>query len=179
MNGRTFQGGSTAAGRSFAIVASTFNEGIVRNLVDGARQTLEAADARVDLAWCPGAVELPLVAQKLAQSGLYDGIVALGCVVRGGTPHFEYVCRVAADGVLRVMLDTGIPVAFGVLTADDMQQAIDRSAPVDGGAGGKATAEKVKELGTMPDGNQNKGIEAAEAAIEMVGLLGSIALGSG
>jgi 6,7-dimethyl-8-ribityllumazine synthase len=149
--GLEFQGGPEAAGRRFAIVASSFNDYIVKSLVEGAQRALHGAGVResdLDLAWCPGAVELPLVAKKLADSGRYDGLVALGCVIRGGTPHFDYVCSIAADGITRAALDSGIPIAFGVLTCDSMEQAIERAGPDTG----------------------NKGCEAADAAIEMVNL---------
>jgi 6,7-dimethyl-8-ribityllumazine synthase len=153
--GTEFRGGREVDGRRFAIVAASFNEYIVKSLVEGAQRSLSGAgvrDADVDLAWCPGAVELPLVAKKLADSGRYHGVVALGCVVRGGTPHFDYVCSIAADGITRAALDSGIPIAFGVLTCDSMEQAIERAGPSTG----------------------NKGCEAAEAAIEMVSLLAAI-----
>ena len=150
-----FLGSQEVEGRRFAIVASSFNEFIVRPLVEGAQRTFDALGLpaeNLDLAWCPGAVELPLVAKKLADSGRYDGIVALGCVLRGGTPHFDYVCSIVADGITRASLDSGLPIAFGVLTVDTMEQAIERSGPNTG----------------------NKGSEAAEAAVEMVSLLASI-----
>jgi 6,7-dimethyl-8-ribityllumazine synthase len=150
-----FLGSQEVEGRRFAIVASSFNEFIVRPLVEGAQRTFDALGLPaedLDLAWCPGAVELPLVAKKLADSGRYDGIVALGCVLRGGTPHFDYVCSIVADGIARASLDSGLPIAFGVLTVDTMEQAIERSGPNTG----------------------NKGSEAAEAAVEMVSLLASI-----
>jgi len=153
--GLEFNGSHDVAGRRFAIVAATFNEFIVKSLVEGAQRTLAEVglpDSDLDLAWCPGAVELPLVAKRLAESGRYDGVVALGCVIRGGTPHFEYVSSIAADGITRASLDSGVPIAFGVLTVDTMEQAIERSGPSTG----------------------NKGCEAAEAAIEMVSLLASI-----
>jgi 6,7-dimethyl-8-ribityllumazine synthase len=152
---REFLGSQEVEGRRFAIVASSFNEFIVRPLVEGAQRTFDALGLpaeNLDLAWCPGAVELPLVAKKLADSGRYDGIVALGCVLRGGTPHFDYVCSIVADGITRASLDSGLPIAFGVLTVDTMEQAIERSGPNTG----------------------NKGSEAAEAAVEMVSLLASI-----
>lgn len=150
-------------GRRFAVVASRFNGGVVRNLVAGATGRLQEAGADVDVAWCPGAVELPLLAQTLAETSRYSGIVAIGCVIRGGTPHFEYVCSIAADGLTRVSLDSGVPIAFGVLTCDTLAQAESRSAPV---AGGSAEAVKRGEAEVS-----NKGIEAAEAALEMASLL--------
>lgn len=149
------RGDQDPRGRRFAIAASSFNEFIVNSLVEGAKRSLAAAgvdDSQLDVAWCPGAVELPLVAKKLAETGRYAGIVALGAVIRGGTPHFDYVCSIAADGLTRVSLDSGVPVSFGVLTVDTMEQAIERT--------GESTG--------------NKGCEAAEATLEMASLLAVI-----
>lgn len=153
--GKIFEGDRNAGGKRFAIAAGRFNEFIVNPLVTGAQSTLDAAGGTVDVAWAPGAVELPLVAQALAKSGRYDAVVVIGCVIRGGTPHFEYVSGMAANGVLRGSMETGVPISFGVLTVDTIEQAIQR-------AGTK--------LG-------NKGVEAAEAAIEMVTLLPKIQAG--
>ena len=136
----------------FAIVASRFNEMITRRLLGGAQAAFAengvTADS-VDVAWCPGAFEIPLVAQTMAESGRYAAVICLGAVIRGGTPHFEYVSGGATDGIRQVMLDTGVPVLFGVLTVDTIEQAIERA--------GK-------------DAN-NKGAEVALGAIEMVNLL--------
>jgi 6,7-dimethyl-8-ribityllumazine synthase len=162
---RTLEPAAGAAGRRFVIAASRFNESVVRNLVDGAVRTFEEAGATVDIAWCPGAVELPLTAQELAATGRYDGVVAMGCVIRGQTPHFDYVCDMAAAGVLEASLSTRVPIAFGVLTCDTLEDAEYRSAPL---AGGHDAAEAGK-LGQL--GPTNKGVEAAESAIDMVNLL--------
>ena len=158
--GMHFHGTRNAEGRRFAIVAASFNEFIVKPLVEGATRSILGAGVSeddLDIAWCPGAVELPLVAQKLADTGRYDAVVAIGCVIRGGTAHFEYVSGMAANGIARASLDTGVPISFGVLTVESIEQAIER-------AGTK--------LG-------NKGCEAAEAAIEMVTLLASIEAAQG
>ena len=136
----------------FAIVAARFNDFIVEPLIRGAVDTLNrhgADDKQIEIVRVPGAFELPLIAKKLAQSGKYHAIIALGAVIRGGTPHFEYVCNECASGLSRVALDTGVPVAFGVLTTDNVEQATDR-------AGGKAG---------------NKGADAATVALEMANLL--------
>lgn len=133
----------------FAIVWSRFNRPIVSRLLEGASDCLTehgVPAASVHVAEVPGAWELCHAARQLARSGRYDAIVALGAVIRGGTPHFDYVCDAATQGLLRVMLDTGVPIAFGVLTTDDEQQAADRA----GGSHG------------------NKGRDAALTAIEMV-----------
>lgn len=146
------------AGR-IGLVAARFNELIVDPLVHGARDTLlrhgVAADA-ITLLRCPGAFELPLCCQQLLRRGGYAGIVALGCVIRGATAHFEHVCAAASNGLLRVSLDTGVPIAFGVLTVDTLDQAFER-------AGSKAG---------------NKGAEAALALLEQIDLLQSMSGGS-
>ena len=147
-----FEGTLDAPTSRFAIVASRFNLEIVDRLVVGAKEAFSkqgvAADA-VDLAWVPGAFELPLIAQKLAASNRYRAVVCLGAVIRGDTDHYDYVCLAATDGVLRAGLSTGVPILFGVLTCDTDEQALDR-------AGGKAG---------------NKGADVALAAIEMVNLI--------
>ena len=133
-----------------AIAVARFNRDITDGLLDGAQRTLEKAGAaNVDVVWVPGAFELPLVAQRLATGGDVDAVICIGAVVRGDTPHFEYVAGECAAGVARVALDTGIPVIFGVLTVETREQAFDRI----GGAEG------------------HKGEEAAATAIEMVALL--------
>ena len=148
---KTYGSSMDACGLRFAVVVARFNHLICEKLLEGcgaelARRGADADDIHV--AWVPGAFEIPLVARVLAASGRYDAIVALGAVIRGGTPHFDYVCSGVTDGVREVMRDTSVPVAFGVLTCDDADQALARA----GGAGG------------------NKGVEAALAAIEMARL---------
>ena len=140
-----------ASGLRFAIVVSRFNHLISSLLLDGCRAALlerGAKDDALDVAWVPGAFEIPQAARRLAMTGRYAAIVTLGSVIRGGTPHFDYVCLGVTDGVREVMRDTGVPVAFGVLTTDDVEQALERS-------GGEAG---------------NKGAEVACAAIEMARL---------
>jgi 6,7-dimethyl-8-ribityllumazine synthase len=144
-----------ADGKKFAIVAGRFNSFITEKLIDGAVDALKrhgVSDDAITLAWTPGAFEIPLVVQKMAASGKYDAVLALGCVIRGGTPHFDYVAGEAAKGVGQVTLQTGVPVLFGILTTDTIEQAIER-------AGTKAG---------------NKGVDAAMAAIEMVDLMGKL-----
>ncbi len=174
-----FEGHLGGAGLRFAVVASRFNEAIVGRLVEGALDGLRrhgvdgvgaggggggegggvggegrgvGGEGRVDVAWVPGAFELPLVAQKLAVSGQYDAVIALGAVIRGATGHYDFVAGQCAAGIQRVQLDTGVPVVFGVLTTDTIEQAVERS-------GAKAG---------------NKGFEAAAAAIEMANLMASL-----
>jgi 6,7-dimethyl-8-ribityllumazine synthase len=152
---QVFEGGLDGAGRRVAIAASRFNRLVTEQLVAGALEALRrhgVAEADVDLAWAPGSFELPLVAARLAATGRYAGVVALGAVVRGETPHFDHVATQAASGLAAVARTTSVPVAFGVLTTDTMEQALDR-------AGGKAG---------------NKGAEAALTVLEMAGLLEAI-----
>jgi len=151
----TFEGHLVAGDYKFGIVVSRFNEFISKNLLSGALDSLkrhEAADDNIDVAWVPGSFEIPLVAQKLAASGKYDAVICLGAVIRGSTPHFDYVAAEVSKGVARVGLETGVPVTFGIITADTLEQALDR-------AGAKAG---------------NKGWQAALNAIEMANLMSSI-----
>jgi 6,7-dimethyl-8-ribityllumazine synthase len=147
-----FEGNYIApAGTRFAIAAARFNELIVERLIDGALDALRrhgVAEGDILLAKCPGAFELPLLCQRLAGSGKVDAVIALGCVIRGATPHFDYVAGHAAKGCGQVAMSSGIPVVFGVLTTDSIEQAIER-------AGTKAG---------------NKGADAALGALEMVNL---------
>jgi 6,7-dimethyl-8-ribityllumazine synthase len=149
--GNTYEGKLLAEGLRFGIVASRFNEMIVRRLLGGAQDAIlrhGGSEEMIDVAWAPGAFELPLVAQRLAASGRYDAVICLGAVIRGATPHFEYVASEAAKGIAQVGLAAGLPVIYGVLTADTLEQAIER-------AGTKAG---------------NRGVDAAVAAIEMANL---------
>lgn len=152
---RTVIGELVGEGLKFALVAARFNEFITGKLVDGCLDGLKrhgVADEAVTLAWCPGAFEMPLVAQKLAGSGKYDAVICLGAVIRGQTPHFDYVAGQVARGVAQVNLESGVPTIFGVLTTDTIEQAIGRAGTKEG----------------------NKGFDAANAAIEMVNLLRKI-----
>ncbi len=150
MRVRTFEGSLDGRGLRVGVVASRFNEATTRLLVDGALDGLRRCGVEeVDVAWVPGAFEIPLVAARLARSGRYDAVVCVGAVVRGETPHFEYVAGHSAAGIARAALDSGVPVLYGVVTADDPQQAAER-------AGGKAG---------------NRGRDAALAAVEMATLL--------
>src|SRR5919197_6164932 len=149
---QTYEGSLDAAGVRVGIVVSRFNELITRPLLEGALDCLRrhgADDERLSVVWVPGAFEIPAVARRLACSGAFDAIVCLGAVIRGATPHFDHVANQAAAGVARAAYDSGVPVIFGVLTTDTIEQAIER-------AGTKAG---------------NKGSDAALAAIEMANLL--------
>ncbi|MFH1033914.1 MAG: 6,7-dimethyl-8-ribityllumazine synthase [Pseudomonadota bacterium] len=144
-----------AQGMKFALVVGRFNDFIGSKLMEGAVDTLKrhgAAEDDITVAWVPGSFEIPLAAQKLAQSGKYDAVITLGAVIRGATPHFDYVAAEVSKGVAQVGMQTGVPVIFGVLTTDTIEQAIER-------AGTKAG---------------NKGADCALAAMEMVDLLRKI-----
>ncbi len=146
-----YEGKIIAHDYRFGIVISRFNEFISGKLLSGALDAFHRHDVQkknIEIAWVPGALEIPLVAQKMAHGGKYDAVVCLGAVIRGATPHFEYVAAEAAKGVAKVALDTGLPIIFGIITSDTLEQAIER-------AGSKAG---------------NKGAEAAINAIEMADL---------
>ena len=150
--GTTYEGKLTGRGLRFALVVGRFNEFISTRLLEGALDNLrrhETAEDDIDVAWVPGAFEIPLVARRLAASGRYDAVVCLGAVIRGGTPHFDYVAAETTKGIAKASLDTGVPVVFGVLTTDSVEQAVER-------AGTKAG---------------NKGWAAATTALEMANLL--------
>ncbi|MBP3041388.1 6,7-dimethyl-8-ribityllumazine synthase [Bacillaceae bacterium Marseille-Q3522] len=151
---KTYEGTLVAKGLKFAIIAGRFNNFIGARLVEGALDALKrhgTEEEEVEIAWVPGAFEIPLTAKKMAQSKKYDAIICLGAVIRGATPHFDYVSNEVAKGIASVSLETEIPVIFGVLTTETIEQAIER-------AGTKAG---------------NKGYEAAVSAIEMANLLRS------
>lgn len=157
---KTFGASRSAAGLSFAVVVSRFNHPISLALLEGCVGELErrgAAPDAIHVAWVPGAYEIPFAARALAATGRYAAVVTLGVVIRGGTPHFEYVCRAATDGVREAARDTGVPVLFGVLTTDDTEQALARAGGLEG----------------------NKGQEVALAAIEMARLSPQLAHGPG
>ena len=145
------EGQLVAKGMRFAIIASRFNEFISSKLMEGAIDALvrhDAAKEDITVLWVPGAFEMPVVCKKLAVSGHYDAIICVGAVIRGATSHFDYVANEVSKGIASVSLDTGVPISFGVLTTDNIEQAIER-------AGSKAG---------------NKGFESAMAAVEMVSL---------
>ncbi|RFA27015.1 6,7-dimethyl-8-ribityllumazine synthase [Alkalilimnicola ehrlichii] len=149
---KTFEGDFTSGQGRYSIVVGRFNSFVVESLLEGALDTLRrhgVADEQIEVVRCPGAFEIPLVVNRLAASKRYDAIIALGAVIRGGTPHFDYVAGECTKGIAQAMMTHDVPVAFGVLTVDTIEQAIER-------AGTKAG---------------NKGAEAALSAVEMVSLL--------
>lgn len=145
------EGKLTAKDMKVAIVVARFNEFITSKLLSGCLDCLkrhEAADEDLTVAWVPGAFEIPMAAKKLAESGKYDAVICLGAVIRGATPHFDYVCAEASKGIAQVSMQTGVPVAFGVLTTENIQQAVERAGTKSG----------------------NKGVDCAMTAMEMVNL---------
>lgn len=150
--GKTFEGNLVGSGLRIGIVVSRFNEFLTGKLLSGAQDALKrhgVAEEDVDVAWVPGAFELPFVAKKMAESGNYDAVITLGTVIRGATTHYDYVCNEAAKGVAQAGMSSGIPVIFGVVTTENIEQAIERS-------GTKAG---------------NKGWDSAVSAIEMANLM--------
>jgi 6,7-dimethyl-8-ribityllumazine synthase len=153
---KPIEGMLVGKGLKFGLVASRFNDFITRRLVEGAEDALirhgvKAED--IDVAWVPGSFEIPVVAKKLAQAGRYNAVICLGAVIRGGTPHFDYIAAEVTKGIAMVGLETGLPVIYGMVTADTLEQAIERAGTKEG----------------------NQGFKAASAAIEMANLLKNIA----
>ena len=152
---RQFEGVLLGKGLKFGLVVSRFNEFISKKLVEGAQDALLRHGVNqedIEIAWVPGSFEIPLIAKKLAQTKRYDAVICLGAVIRGGTPHFEYIAAEVSKGIAKVALDTGLPVIYGVITPDTLEQAIERAGTKRG----------------------NKGFEAAMSAIEMANLVKSI-----
>lgn len=156
--GRVFEGVLKGDGLRFGIVVSRFNEFIGSKLLSGARDCLSrhgVAETDIDVAWVPGAMEIPIIAKRLANSGRYDAVICLGAVIRGSTAHFEYVAGEVAKGVALVQLESGIPVIFGVLTTENIEQAVERAGTKSG----------------------NKGWDAALSAVEMANLVKGVDAG--
>jgi 6,7-dimethyl-8-ribityllumazine synthase len=153
--GKSFEGMLLGKGLRFGLVVSRFNEFFSRKLLEGAQNALVrhgVSEDDIEVAWTPGSFEIPLIAQKLARTKKYDAIICLGAVVRGDTPHFDYIAAEVAKGIAKINMDTGVPVVFGVITTDTLEQAIERSGTKSG----------------------NKGFEAALTAIEMANLVRSL-----
>jgi 6,7-dimethyl-8-ribityllumazine synthase len=154
--GKSFEGVLLGKGLKFGLVVSRFNEFITKKLVEGAQDALLRHGVNqedIDVAWVPGSFEIPLVAKKLAQAKRYDAVICLGAVIRGGTPHFEYIATEVTKGIAMVGLDSGLPVIYGMVTADTLEQAIERAGTKEG----------------------NQGFKAATSAIEMANLVKSVA----
>jgi 6,7-dimethyl-8-ribityllumazine synthase len=153
--GKPFEGMLLGKGLKFGVAASRFNEFITKKLVEGAQDALlrhGVSGEDIDIAWVPGSFELPLAAQKLAQTKHYDAIICLGAVIRGGTPHFDFIAAEVTKGIAQVGLASGLPVIYGIVTADTLEQAIERAGTKEG----------------------NQGFKAASSAIEMANLVKSI-----
>jgi 6,7-dimethyl-8-ribityllumazine synthase len=151
---KIYQGMLAGKGFKFGIVIARFNEIITSRLLEGAKDSLirhGTAEQDIDVAWTPGSMEIPIAAKKMIETGKYNAIICLGCVIRGGTPHFEYVASEVNRGISRLSLDTGVPVIQGIITADNLEQAIERAGAKQG----------------------NKGFAAANSAIEMASLIKS------
>ncbi|MBN1691452.1 MAG: 6,7-dimethyl-8-ribityllumazine synthase [Dehalococcoidia bacterium] len=151
---KNYQGMLSGKGLKFGIVISRFNEIITGRLLEGARDSLlrhGVNEQDIDIAWTPGSMEIPLAAKKMSETGKYNAIICLGCVIRGGTPHFEYVAAEVNRGISRLSLDSGMPVIQGIITADNLEQAIERAGAKEG----------------------NRGFAAANSAIEMANLIKS------
>ena len=144
---KQFEGMLLGKGLKFGLVVSRFNEFITKKLVEGAQDALlrhSVNQEDIEIAWTPGSFEIPLVALKLAQTKRYDAIICLGAVVRGGTPHFEYIATEVTKGIAKVGLDTGLPVIYGVITADTLEQAIERAGTKMGNEGFKAAVDAIE-----------------------------------
>lgn len=149
---KTIEGNLIAKGKKFGIIASRFNDFITKELVSGCLDTLTrhgVSNEDLSIVWVPGAFEVPLLAQRLAKAKSYDALICLGTVIRGSTPHFDYIASEVAKGIAKVSLDSGLPVIFGIITADTIEQAVERAGTKEG----------------------NKGRDAALSAIEMANLL--------
>jgi 6,7-dimethyl-8-ribityllumazine synthase len=152
---KNYEGMLLGKGLKFGVVVSRFNEIITARLLDGAKDGFlrhGVSEQDIDVAWTPGSMEIPLVAKRLLERGKYNAIICLGAVIRGGTPHFEYLASEVSRGISRVSLDSGVPIIQGIITADTLEQAIDRAGAKEG----------------------NRGFMAASSAIEMANLLKSI-----
>jgi 6,7-dimethyl-8-ribityllumazine synthase len=152
---KVIEGNLIAKGKKFGVVASRFNDFMTKELVSGCIDALVrhgASEQDLTVTWVPGAFEIPLIAQKMAKTKAYDAVICLGTVIRGATPHFDYIASQVSKGIANVSADTGIPVVFGIITADTIEQAVERSGTKDG----------------------NKGSDAAVTAIEMVNVLEKI-----
>lgn len=152
---KNYQGMLAGKGLKFGIAIARFNEIITSRLLDGAKDSLlrhGVSEQDIDVAWVPGCLEIPIAAKKLIDTGQYNSVICLGCVIRGGTPHFEYVASEVNRGIARLSLDTGVPVIQGIITADNLEQAIERAGAKEG----------------------NRGFAAANSAIEMANLIKSL-----
>jgi 6,7-dimethyl-8-ribityllumazine synthase len=144
---KVYQGTLLAQNLKFMLIVSRFNEFISAKLLEGAQDALVrhgAKDQDIEVAWTPGSFEIPLIAKKAAESGRYDAVLCLGAIIRGGTPHFDYIAAEASKGIAKAALDTGVPVIFGVITADTLEHAIERAGTKEGNMGFKAAMSGIE-----------------------------------
>ncbi|MDR9499987.1 MAG: 6,7-dimethyl-8-ribityllumazine synthase [Hydrogenovibrio sp.] len=149
---KTIEGNLTAQGLKIGLVVGRFNSFVVESLVKGAVDTIVrhgGSEENIEQVWVPGAFEIPVIAQKMAQSGRFDAVVALGAVIRGGTPHFDYVAGECVKGIGQVALQTGVPVSFGVLTVDTIEQAIERAGTKAGNKGEECTLAAIETVNVL------------------------------
>ena len=145
--GKQYEGNLVGDGLKFALVVSRFNEFITGKLLAGAKDALSRHGVKeddLDIVWAPGSFEIPLVAKKMAQTGRYNGVICLGAVIRGGTPHFDYIAAEVSKGIATVGLEVGLPITFGVITADTLEQAIERAGTKMGNAGFNAAVNAIE-----------------------------------
>jgi 6,7-dimethyl-8-ribityllumazine synthase len=145
--GKHYEGTLLGEGLKFVLIVSRFNEFISSRLLDGAQDALirhGVKEGDIDVAWTPGSFEIPLIAKKTAQSGKYDAVICLGAVIRGGTPHFDYIAAEVSKGIANVGLETGVPIIFGVITADALEQAIERAGTKEGNLGFRAAMHGIE-----------------------------------
>lgn len=147
MVAKRYVGKLLGEGLKFGVVVSRFNDFITGRLLEGAQDALSRHGVKeedIDIAWAPGSFEIPLVAKKMAESGRYDAVICLGAVIRGGTPHFDYIAAEVSKGIAKVGLDTGLPVILGVITADTLEQAIERAGTKSGNYGSQAAVHAIE-----------------------------------
>ncbi|RLC94161.1 MAG: 6,7-dimethyl-8-ribityllumazine synthase [Chloroflexi bacterium] len=145
--GKLYQGSLLGEGLKLVLIVSRFNEFISTRLLEGAQDALlrhGVKEADIDVAWTPGSFEIPLIAKKMAQSSRYDAVICLGAVIRGGTPHFDYIAAEVSKGIANAGLETGMPIIFGVITADTLEQAIERAGTKEGNLGFKAAMHGIE-----------------------------------
>ena len=151
---KKYEGNLLGDGLRFGVIVSRFNEFISSKLLEGARDALLRHGVKeddIDLAWTPGAFEIPLVAKKMAQSGRYNAVICLGAVIRGSTPHFDYIAAEVSKGIANVGLDTGVPVIFSVITSDTIEQAIERAGTKEGNTGFKGAMNAIEMANLIKD----------------------------
>ena len=151
---KIYQGTLLAQNLKFMLIVSRFNEFISAKLLEGAQDALlrhGAKDQDIEVAWTPGSFEIPLIAKKAAESGRYSAVLCLGAIIRGGTPHFDYIASEASKGIAKVALDTGVPIIFGVITADTLEHAIERAGTKEGNMGFKAAMSGIEMANLVKD----------------------------